>query len=118
MTATPIVKPTMNPPTPHTPNEINPPDVYDVSRWRPVPPAEWLESLGEASCTLDEPADLKVEVTTLHDARVRTVHHAYVRTRDFAGTGDGIAPWLMTIYTPEGGKTVCFERTDVILCNS
>ena len=82
---------------------------YDIANWRPCTPVAYLEHLGQATLTLDNPDTLTVKVEQLADARIRTVLIAQVKLYDETGAPySEMAPYLMTIYCPETGKSLCF----------
>lgn len=90
-------------------------DVYAVHKWKPVTPAQFLEELGQRTLTVEEPLELKAEVTTLLDGRIRISYYAYARPLNFEGTGDDLTPYLLQLYEPESGKSVLLKRSDVLL---
>jgi hypothetical protein len=82
--------------------------IYDLVNWRPVTPEKYLEELGMASMTLSEPSELKVEIEDM-DGYVRLVLWAEIKIDE--GANAEVAPYLMMLYSAEGGsKPRCFLR--------
>ncbi len=95
--------------------------VYDVANWKPFAHQALAEKLGSCFLTVDEPETVTVKCETLSgmeflrdDGRLRLVVMAECKTEPDKSE---VAPYLMILYSPETGKVVCFERTDVGLAH-
>jgi hypothetical protein len=99
-------------------------DIFDLSRWKPITPAQYVLEIGMAFCTMEGPKDLVTEWQEMeHVSRVRIVTKAHVVHRALGPDQppvDEIEPYLLMLYEPECGDPKyptahCFVRTDVEL---
>lgn len=86
-------------------------DIYDIAQWKPIKADAYAEALGEATLTVGEPDALLTKAEGLPDGRIRIVTYAEVIHIDDSSKVSEHEPYLMVIYSPEGGHTVCFERS-------
>lgn len=97
-------------------------DTFDFAKWKPCTPAEFVEQLSEAAFTVDEPTTFAVSIDTLDDRRIRMVFAAHVKPQP-SECESRDEPYLALLIPGadeggtlhEGGKTLCFVRTDAEL---
>lgn len=86
---------------------------YDVAKWRPITPEAFMDLLG-TSTLLENKETIVNKLEFLEDGRMRIVFLAEVKRPDMPERSFE-SPYLMQLYHPETGKSVCFQRGDVEL---
>jgi hypothetical protein len=91
--------------------------VFDLSRWKPCTPEDYLRYMSlvaAISAEYDDQPGVESIVEALPDGRTRM----YVEAETVyipSGEKAGYVPYILTIYDPETNKTTSFRRTDVCL---
>jgi len=95
--------------------------MFDLTRWKPITPVQYIDEFGSLFLTIDEPEEVKTTSETLPSGAIRCVTSATVL---YPGNREPVAefePYLLMIFYPESDHqrpNLCFKRTDVELALS
>jgi hypothetical protein len=93
--------------------------IFDLTRWKPITPAQYVDELGSCFLTGDDPEmiETKVDNMVANGTAFRLVTWATCSNIDGVNEPE-VVPYLLVLFYPEGAKerhNLCFKRTDVTL---